>query len=333
MSKAQGEYDFIIIGAGVSASFLASQIPKGARSLMISSPLLLPPSSFAAGALVSTYGAQKGMSPLGDIICESFDEFKNWASEQGEMNGLTAVDIEYFTPNNLDSKNIEKFKHRWNQKNIENDDYFLRVKDLGFIIEPNTFLDDLKSKSKNIKTHDGFVSSINSFEKSIALSNGVLFTFNKLIIASGAYHFLHQEMILKENLKKQKISFGSYLISTQENLGDLPFAYNFNNMNVIYNTQKELIIGATTQDESHFIADLSYFEKALNEVRDLFQKIGHEIPSFKNKHIKSGIRSKGPKRMPTMEWINDDIFVCHHLYKNGFLFSPLAAKKFSARLG
>lgn len=332
MSTVPLKYDYIIIGAGVSGLALASQIPVDASTLIISSPKLLPPSSFSAGALVSTYGAQSGMSPLGDIICEAFDEFQNWAKKNSHMNGLTAIDIEYICPKEQSLKNLEKFRHRWSKKKIESSPNFLIVKDQGYIIEPPIFLNHLKNNIGKIKMKDGFVSSIDSVENLIVLNNDEKIQYKKLILATGGYEFLHQEVILKENIKKQKISYGAYLISTQENLGDRPFVYNFNNMNIIYNLQKELVIGATTQDNSHFVTDLNYFEESIFTVKKLFKKLNLKNPSFKNTHIKSGIRSKGPKRMPTMEWVNDDIFICHHLYKNGFLFSPLAAKKFSDRL-
>ena len=96
--------------------------------------------------------------------------------------------------------------------------------------------------------------------------------------------------------------------------------------NIIYRDfSNELLFGGTSNEGLIFEADLVTLRSKYEQMSRLFKGLG--LPSALEAKAHIGIRHKGKKRLAYMDKCEEGIFVINSLYKNGFTFSFLAAKK------
>ncbi|MGB0452427.1 MAG: FAD-dependent oxidoreductase [Bacteriovoracaceae bacterium] len=289
---------------------------------------MFPNASENAGAVVSTFGAERGLSPLGDVIVDSFKAFKEF-SEKHCFDSVRSLEIEHITSKSH-PENIQKFKKRFSNKEISENENFLKTQYLGYSVDPKTYLQELKDKIQKFEncelyTNDGAVVSIEN--ESLRTFDKNQYFFDKLINCSGAYgDFLEDEGPWK------KKSFGSYLdiqLPQGLSLDQKLRVFVFNNMNVIYKPSLNLVrVGATTLNEKFIDRP---FEKS-KLLQNFFSFLDYKKIEGLNKddidiQLVSGIRAKGKKRMPFWGEVKGNHLALTNLYKNGIMYAVLGSRE------
>ena len=111
----------------------------------------------------------------------------------------------------------------------------------------------------------------------------------------------------------------------KKDLGSNSFAVGLGKSNLVYRASDHcLMLGGTTQKDevvAHDGSELSSFYQVAHSVASSF------LPPVEDAKIFSGIRIKGPRRLPLFEELRKDVFVLGAAYKTGWSQSFYGASK------
>ena len=311
---------WVILGNGVMGKWLSLRVREefpGDELLQISSPLLKSCSKNTT-SMVSLNGVKRGLSPLGDLISDSYDcfekEIKSFHSFEKASQTFISKD-RYLAD-----------LSRWGdlQKGFEDEDFKVD-KSFGvkpyecYLIATEKYLDELDEKIEASK-YEGTVVKINS--NTLELINGEKINFDQLIVASGAY----SKLFPLGKTSTFKVSPGFYKRWKWD--FKRSFCLSFDGMSLIYRlTDKTLLLGTYSKTEKEN-PDFACTEKELKEKYSEFQAFfkTQTLPKFHTGELRWGVRSKARKRMPAIDKLDQNIWEVGGLYKNGFLLSPHVSK-------
>jgi|GEM_PF-647787 len=333
------QYDLAVIGNGIAAKmslfYLAQSLKntdkfKDYSILNVFDEKLAPACSLKTTSTVSLNGIKEGVSELGDELREAFfhfcDFYKHYhpAGIYPSKQYLFATSIE----------GIEKLRLRYTDDLSKISHPLMKGLHHGvvldsFIIIPEVFLAflDAEISRLNITTQEDFVLNINESEDQVLIETKSHATFKakKLLLGTGAYTKIFQDIFLKEQIEesffdridKSKVVSGSYLLFEGFE-HDENFYFTFDDINVVYRkNSKELIIGSTTVEGA-------YLTPVMHRLFEIYHKVKSEflieIPSFDLFKIVTGLRHKGMKRRPFSAIISKEkrIHLMGGLYKNGW---------------
>lgn len=316
------KFDIIVIGDGFAARTVLASLDKSYHVLQIFDKKRFPAASASAGALASTYGARKGLSELGDINVESFESFQNFIRNMNLPYCVQKM-LYYFDPKKGSEIEQQRFTSRWGDEKIKKEEHYWCAKDHAFLIDPQSYLDDLKTKfNDSIETKRGTVVSIK--DKQVTLADGDVFSAKYVIDCSGAFGDCKKH-------KKHKIAFGAYFKIPYDN-GEQDFLLNLQGKNILYHhKQKQLVIGATTQNDGSMVADLATMWSWREGIDELFENLDLKHIDWGKAFLITGLRSKAQKRMPRFYW-DEDVFSIYGLYKNGLMYSVKALEELSTKI-
>jgi hypothetical protein len=310
-----------IIGDGVAARALLfylykNGLDKKLKIIQIHSPETAPPCSLNTTGVNCLRGIERGISPLGDLIMDSYEYFEDFVTEN-KPDG-----IEKFEHFQIWDEASEK--HKQNSRRFSGFQKVSQVNDITFnkeycskkldayLIYPETILQWLGKEFKHqvIKDH---VIEVN--EKVVCRNSAYEFDF--VVVAANAFSKL---MNVQDEglLEKSKPIIGSYY-EFKKKLDMPSFSISLGECNLIYRAQtSELVLGATTLDRGfQFTPDMIELGKVYNKAASIF---GDLIPPEQDAKVKTGIRHKGRKRMPFWGKVNNTTWCIHSLYKNGWIY-------------
>lgn len=171
-------------------------------------------------------------------------------------------------------------------------------KESAYLIEPAFFLDWLKAKT-------------NFIEKRIE-SHFELLDYDFIFYTTGAYFFpdikpvsgTFIEMDVKKGTHNWSLEYNHFNLIVKESVGKLYF-------------------GVTNHQDSLFYFEDEGLKIKLNEMLTLFKIDLPEILS--EPRYMTGVRAKGPKRLPICRWENSQVCYLGGLYKNAWSFAPYLA--------
>ncbi|MFI5391358.1 MAG: FAD-dependent oxidoreductase [Bacteriovoracales bacterium] len=323
--------DLIIIGNGIAANCFLWELQKQNRKmsiLKIHSENLAPCCSLNSTSIISLRGVTQGISPLGDELYESYQLAESFI--QTEKPGGVAPSKFYSI-----CEEDEKKEYLRRFGSIEEID-FPGLKEKfsgkiwdGYIIDPEKFLSFFQRKTQDSHTSiSAMVTSTELTEEGVTVStlDGATYSARKLLICAGAYTKIYEALYpIHEAIKGSQSVPGAYLEKGSVDLGPKSFVVNRGKEYLIYLAEtKTLKIGTTTQKNGIEAADFDL----LNKIYENFQVIiKEELPNISKFEVKVGLRQKGIKRMPFYGKVGPNVFALISLYKNGYTFPFLGAKK------
>jgi hypothetical protein len=337
-------YDGVIIGNGIAShvtlyyfSLKLLEIQTESKEslpkclLIIESPLNSS-CSLNSTCHAGTINARDGISPLGDMIKQSYIKLCDFIQEkkpEGVYPGqlyksydisdevrpeLSKVPLEL----PLVSNNIF-YGHRAPHHFFDPELFltWLRTQYLQILSKCNVDVTFLEAHINDIvKTDD----PDHGYE---LISNDHTIKTKKVLLTTGAelYSKWTQDQWKFPKLTPRE---GDFLIYKDIDLGKESFSIMIVSTNVVYrHFSKELLIGGTTNMPDQYIDEPNH--KELRFFHSEFKKFYPELPDYNLFEIKRGTRVRGPKRYPFSGEINDDLFAMIGLYKNGFTFPFLLA--------
>ncbi len=353
---------WVIIGGGISTyvfldSFL-EKIPKGDRVVHLKGEDMAPSCSLNSTAICCLQGVQKGVSPLGDLLIESYSlasSFFEKERPEGVVKGKQYNQCE------LDGKNsVLEYERRFKKV----DDLKLlgpfdnplspkkgKVWDAYFIDPPvylKWFSKRVKKKAKDkgvnfLELYD-FVTGVSYDPKDgfiLETHAEAFFKADQLILATGAYSKLMKDFLPDQYLplEKAKVVSGSYLVFNDiepDFKSDESFCITYKGHNFIYQHWKKcFLIGGTTDSNDEGALKAPQITK-LKEMYDVGRgELKLPLPSFEKGEKLVGLRQKGIKRMPFWGPLGkeeDNIYGIFSLYKNGYTFSFKAASDLCSQI-
>jgi hypothetical protein len=334
-----------IVGSGISGliqAFYWAQKPMIKIHLLIADHDLFPCASARSGIVNSIRGIEKGVSPLGDLLVESWQEFVAFLHychkryPDAEFLDYLFEASEDYIIDDLHPQ-FENLKQRFQSQNAQCAYYIEGEKFLqAFII----FL-QREFKSKVFLIYDELLSLnfenqvwsivLRKMPQNILQSETVI-----LCVGKDFYPFvqlIHDEKLQKKILQQQLVAGSSWIKhqrvfdkSRPVKIVTLKLIENNSQLELkmISSSEKIFYLGTTT-DQNHLLTPSKKMEELFSKAFELYpfidEKHNHEG------HIYTGIRVKGKKRMPHWSEVAPGLFLVTGLYKNGYLFSFLAAKE------
>ncbi len=325
------KFDLLILGSGICAQSILFELSKSERfdldSLnigQVSNDQLTAPCSLNSTSVVSLSGTSKGMSPLGDLIVDSYHYTVDQIKKDFEETFHPATQYFIYDENKCRAQFLRRNKEIVDQKIFDFD--FQGNREDCFILDNVSLMENISKKLNSLnltKLQDTIVDV--SKERVVTLMSGERLFAKKIICGLGAYsnHFLKE--MDHDHLNKSKVVPGDYLVFEDVDLESESIVITMGHFNLVYRAySKTILIGGTSLREEWNAVD--YVE--LRPLYDFFKKIIPKLPPFESGHIKTGLRHKGRRRRPFLGEISDSIYSFHGVYKNGFTFSFCMANNF-----
>jgi hypothetical protein len=365
--------NIVIVGNGIAGQLLLFHISKilnksktkiKANIYHFFDDELASNSSLNSSGIASTFGAQKGISLLGDTICESFNCLKKFVEDE-KPKGVVNGNMYFFEPYENDLNFKLDFLKRYNNCqniNIHEEKFFndflynVPFADLkstkkihSFFFHPEEFKKWIINKSKKYLIDNNY---LNKKELVIQISNDYVLDrsgnktpYDFLFLATGSmlkkFDFIYKDINI--DLSSQKLVSGSFL-----ELNDIDLS-KFNNYQIpdvlgmkLYGTEvvlnsfyNSIYLGNTSLNTP----EISCIE--IHNIKEIYSKIYNDLsgvlslPKFSISNLKSGVRLKAKKRLPYWGRItnkynsNSKIYSIHGLYKNGYIYSFYGAETLS----
>lgn len=337
---------YIVIGDGIAARtliFYLSQYHSDIPVLQFSKEEIYPSCSRRTTSVNSLRGTRKGVSELGDLIVNSYEEFEKFYNK--------------FTPDGVvktnefaicDEKSSEYAK--WQKRYTDNASYtnalpvfqnsltssYWVARNDAYIISQYTYLDWLGNTSKTKRIYENVIEIVGRRVKTLTGE----YEGRKIFICAGIWNrnflYLVQDEKLRKRLEHSKPVAGTYCEIAINNISnknlnlEQSWAISIDGINIIYRcSDKKILIGATTENMSEVLLPNRQLFSAVYERAIAFLNPLAEFPPYKEVELFCGIREKGQKRLPFWGEIAPDTFMVSALYKNAFTLANLAASELS----
>ena len=317
-----------IIGSGILGRSLVYTLAKEQKSFgkifLFHSEKMAFPCSLHSTAIVAPRGLSFGHSPLGDLLLQSFQGFK----EHVDLDAPAGVErVLQFTGA---STKLENFKLRYPQGSFTQELPALNValkrelyvaQEEAFLIDPESYNHWLLEeaaimKGDEVEVIEDFVAEFLDGERiHLKTQSGRTFIADKVVFAGGSYNRYWKSFAQDKKLSSSQPVQGSYLEYDGVDLGRPSFSLTLEGDNLIWNNPlKRLLIGSTTASVGHALpprGELQEIHSRLSGLLDL------SLPNFHEGVIKVGLREKAQKREPYLVQRNNAFWV-GGLYKNGY---------------
>lgn len=292
------QYDVIIIGNGIASKvFLFSFLKRFSdrRVLVIESPLY-PACSIKTTSHVAVAQAVEGSGPLGQLVVDSYLAFRQF--------------FEIYSP-----KGVEK-GHLFQDEFKDGVDHFF--------ITPSTLYSwfDEKTSGAGVNFCNDHVLSVEEFAEGVQLhSKETSYITKKVLLAPGAgFNGITINGVDQDFYRGFVRRPGSYWIAEAGQYHhDHSWVFTLGKANLIYRKSEQLfLLGGTTNQHDELAID---FKTLIEWHKNYAQELDF-LPDFKKGKVDSGLRLRGPKRMPFYGLIPpaQNVYALTGLHKNGFSY-------------
>ncbi len=309
----------LIIGRGIAAQYLKWKASSQFHIIQVASNDFAPACSVNSSAVVALRKTQKGITPLGDIIHDSFFSFEKFI-EQNNPKGVEAVN--HYQLWGEDFKQVSNWDKRYEGFNISQDvaGFSLKRKvrvhqERGFIIYTQKYLDWFDSEGEFQFVNDYII----SLAAGKAIGRRGDYRADIIVCCAGVY----SKLLLPDNrISQTKVVQGSYL--EWENDFPQSFSLTFEEVNLIYKKkERKLLLGASSYENGFdFMPQKDQLRAKYEKINALLQ---NRLPSFLSAKIHTGLRHKGVKRKPYCGKTQiDGVFSIDSFHKNGWSYATWA---------
>lgn len=349
-------FDGIVLGKGIAGLAFLFELAKSQSVLrskkwaIINHSTLFPACSEATTATVSLSRIDEGISPLGDLLVNSFLYFKENVLSQMDLSSLAAEKVTkkmYFYSENDKQKAIRRFDDfkKINEKFFDNNligDCLFREDQDSFLINPDLFqqkmLEYILEKLDVTIICDGIVSVETSHGAHFVKGLNSQYQSSFLVDARGSYqkensvffekHF-DQSLVASTGLKTVG---GAFLICRPKVQYERSFYIVFDDVNFIYRKMSnELIIGSTSEEGNVYLPNIVELKSKYIKIKEnLSEEHKKYFPNFSDFTFKVGLRSKAKRRTPQVCYLDDkkSKIALVGLYKNGYTTSFFLCRQF-----
>lgn len=335
------EYSLTVVGRGIAAHvslfYLAQSLKlspaPGLNSLLIIESPEVDSCSLNTTSHVGTINPRTGISPLGDLIKESYDSFCHFVLDHNpegvylgkmyKMHDHSDEVREDLQPESLvipfsersdELKGYEVDHHIIGPKQLMNwleKQYSMIFSSLGINVEyKSTHILDLRWNDSS--RHYQLISKNNSIpSRRVLLASG-----QELFKKWTAGHWNYPELDYRQ---------GDYLVIENQDLGDQSFAIMIKKANLVYrHFSNTVLIGGTTNLPNDTGKE-EVNHQQLKSFYSIFKEMYPNLPEYEQCLFRKGTRVRGFKRYPTCEELAPGLFTLVGLYKNGFTFPFILA--------
>jgi len=310
------DYDWIVIGEGVSSEFFLYWLNQKTSSklniLQLSSPL--NPSASARGTgLIVPFGIKKGLGFLGELIVDS-RKFMIDFCKKNYSTVLEPLDVTHYA-----FSDDEDFKRRYGH--FHESEHLIYALETGYVLNWVSLKNNLRlnSENLNITRKTEHVISIGIGAKQILQTSESLYKFRKCFNGAGYGHKnLNTTKVNGKEVAGDSCIWKNRLVLNKSSL------ITFQGHNAIQSSS-DFTFGSTTDERAQMYAP-NWLK--LKTAYKLFEKTfpAIDFPSLRASEVVTGIRHKMSKHKPVIGFENNIAHMAG-LHKNGYIFANYLAKR------
>lgn len=330
----------LIIGNGIASWALSAELSSLNRDmeiLCIDGASYVNRCSFQTTSVNCLRGTRKGISPLGDLIVDSYHAFEDFYLKNAPQGIEKSSELQVWRE---DSPAADKWRRRFSsyshftqEENVPFSSKLEGCRSDAYLFSPNAFFTWHRNKFTNVLYEDDFVVGVTRSSEGFVVTTqkGKHHRADKVFVCCGILSHLFMDLAENEEHRKYFRSCrpvsGSYM-QCDASLGEVGFSIAFEHYHLIYRSlEKIMILGQTSKNNCAVqISHTNELERIYTEVCTYLGE-SYQLPPFQAWDIHHGIRHKGHRRMPFWGEISSDVYAVCGLYKNAFSFSFLAAKE------
>jgi hypothetical protein len=334
--------DIIIVGDGIAAKCLIFELNKLnlTNILQISDDDYAPACSTRTTAINCLRGTKKGISPLGDLIVDSFQLFEKFYGDYNPAGICLTEEIQSWDQNH--EKWLKRFGSFQNSKSFSQFNFSLQkslnyYRSDAYIIIPELFYAwwELSLKRQTLKAQvTNLIQQENGW---IVDTNAGTYQALKVVLATSYMTPILAQNVVQDKIKQKllhsKKAAGTYLKFKAQDFDQTSFDFHnsfsfvYDEVHFIYRKQShDVLIGATTNTEE--VIDEVGMQEQYQKLKEIFGE--DKLPAFDKAELLMGVRHKGQKREPYWGEINHNLYAIWGLYKNAFTLAFSAASDLSA---
>lgn len=294
---------------------------------------LFPACSRNSAAVAALRMTSKNLSVYGDKIVEGFDELEHFL-KQFKPPGIYEGSLKTLCSPIHSGWEDYKKRYRPIAESKEIEGYF-EYKEKAYFFSTDIFLEWLASEYQNDECYqvieDQVLDLKNADGQAVVLSQKYgEKSYSEVICATGAYALLIPGLAHDAYLKRTQPVAGTFLEFNNVDCPLKTFNITVHEKNLIYRHEDQtLLLGAVSEDGFWQVCDA----RKLKELYQLFEELNIlPLPPFKTGMVKTGIRHKGPRRVPFGGRLNGHIWGMLGFYKNGYQVGFSEARKLSQEI-
>lgn len=331
-----------VIGGGIAGQMIVWRLLQEKADFTIDwfeASEKIPPCSFSTTSLVRKAGIERGVSPLGDLLLESFEEFESFVEKNPHFSHRAIEKMEHLQCWRKDDERSSSYQRRYGgQKKAVITEFFLGEKwekapERAYLVYPGFFreeVDRLAKASERLHYFPYYVKKIEEGEAGV----GLLYEnqrrlYQKVFLATGWNHLWEKERF---NLPLKEIVSGHYLdikssfllpqyrkTSWSMSLGE--------NLNLIHRQRTEQLLISVYNEKQGGLSPVASMNPHEPELRKLYHRAKSSLsqiglwPEFSPSWMRMGRRVKGVKRRPLARWVSPHLACINGLYKNAYTYS------------
>jgi len=305
-----------VVGDGLAANLF--RLAPNTKLIQLVDNRFSSNASLNSTAIVAMRNVPRNLSYFGDLLVDAFEEMENFLKKNSEF------EVNETTHYQISSDDDEDFHRRFQGVNLSKTHPLFNLfsneqsfRENGYLFEPKSFLNQLKKENNSTR--------VESFlDEPLKLRDGEFCVY--CLGANMANFFSLSD---KSFISGKKV-MGSYLETDYTGFNE-SVCMTYYTINLVYRkSDSKLIIGAANSVDYLTGDALTDLKNKYEKVLKLFQRSNLELPPFESFTLHSGIRHKSRKRMPSWGPLNiERSFQISGLYKNGYSFAFLAAKRLS----
>lgn len=326
-----------IIGGGIAGHGLLYTLKKSGKKfdkiLLFYSDSFASTCSLRSTAIVAPRGISAGVSPLGDLLHQSFLHFKQHVEDE------KPAGVKKVTQYTGAVTKLEQFKKRYPEGemktevggiNLFSPTYFALEE--AFMIDPPVYLDWLGREAKltlPVELINDFVVQIDPGEvHTLKTVNQASYFADHIVFAGGAANRYWRELSMDKSWQSSRPVQGVYLEFPQIDLSLDSFSLTLEGQNLIYDKSlRRLLVGSTTEDG---FLEVTQLTKLTEIYQSLQTRLQIQLPPFENATVKIGLREKASKREPFFKH-HANLSLLGGFYKNGFSLGLYLGKQWAKR--
>lgn len=320
-----------VIGGGVAATSVIHWL-KTLRPLdkivQYSCENLAPSASLKSTAVAALRGTQRGLSELGDELCDHWEFSDKFYAELNNP-GLIEGELETWL---YEDKDLRRFAHLSESSSVllkAQRVPLKRVTEKCWLIDPQTFMSSFDQSHEKI---EGLITQLTpSGSKWRVHTQNTEREFDGVLLCTGVWARWMKDFYPQGELESLRPSQGSFYQWNNFTLGERSFALSFSGLNLHYRHDlHSLQLGATTiKDVDSFIPSITHLE----EIKKVFEQTLDLKLDFSQATIHTGIRSILKSRRPFAGKLSENLYGMNGLYKNGWISAWPLAKKLCSTFG
>lgn len=317
----------LTIGDGIAAWCLHAYL-KDAEVTNFCAEDFFPSCSLNSTAINCLRGTQSGISPLGDLMVRSYQEFEKFYLNYKPEGIALGHEIKFF---NDVEKHTKRYPNYYEAQTSTVQNYRYQASEPAYLIDPQELKKWFNERYQHVKKSDKLVTKlIVTGEKVQVETGGQTISYDEVYLCSS-----YATAYLARGLNPE---FDTYLDYSKQVPGtylEIPFSSAFKHFEqdvslalgehhlIVKPSQGKVLLGSTTTKD-----EIEFSDQRIKEIYLKVQShLTFDLPNYSQWRVLTGIRHKGRKRTPYWGEIAPGVKVICGLYKNGYTFAFQAAKE------